>query len=342
MRRALLIGGAVVGTLGLAAAGLALWWYRSIDEFAATPFGSAEEKVVEVAAGARLREVSSQLVAAGVVSDQLRLEWLAKRLKVDRQLKAGEYAFSGPLVPEKILSDLAHNHVKLHHCTVPEGLRLDEVAKLLEGCHWGAASEYLRLARDEKLAHQWGVPSASLEGYLFPDTYAFPKGPKPEAVLHKMVEGFFAALKAAQAHARPEVHLDVNETTTLASIIEKETAVPDERSHVSCVFHNRLKKHMKLETDPTVIYAKILRYGSFDGDIKRDDLQYKHPYNTYTVRGLPPGPIANPGAAALAAALAPMDCEDLFFVACGGGTHQFCPDFQCHKKFVARCQLGKP
>ncbi len=95
---------------------------------------------------------------------------------------------------------------------------------------------------------------------------------------------------------------------------------------------------MRLETDPTVIYAKLLRYGRFDGDLHREDLEYRHPYNTYTVRGLPPGPIANAGAASLAAALAPVDCDDLFFVACGGGTHQFCPDFDCHQRVVARCQ----
>jgi UPF0755 protein len=342
LKRATLVATALVGAVGLATLGVVLWWYRSLDEFAATPFGSPEEKVIEVAPGARLREVSAQLAQAGVVSDQLRTEWLAKRLTLDRQLKAGEYAFAGPQLPEKVLEAIAHNRVKLHHCTIPEGLRLDEVATLLEGCHWGTASEYLRLARDEKRARQWGIEGTSLEGYLFPDTYSFPKNPKPEAVLHKMVENFFAVLKAAQAQARPEVHLDVTQTATLASIIEKETAVPDERGHVSCVFHNRLKKHMKLETDPTVIYAKILRFGSFDGDIRREDLEFKHPYNTYTVKGLPPGPIANPGAASLAAALAPVDCDDLFFVACGGGTHQFCPDFQCHKRFVARCQLGKP
>jgi len=124
--------------------------------------------------------------------------------------------------------------------------------------------------------------------------------------------------------------------------VEKETAVPEERAHVSCVFHNRLRKNMRLETDPTVVYAKILRTGGFDGDITRADLEYKHPYNTYTVKGLPPGPIANAGEAALDAALAPADCEDLFFVACGGGRHQFCPDFSCHQQFVKRCQLGQP
>ena len=342
MRKVAIAGLAIVAAVGLATLGVVWWWYRSVDAFAARPFGSDEEKVVEVPTGARVREVAQQLAAAGVVSDSLRFEWLAKNLKRDRQIKAGEYAFAGPLLPEKVLEALALNRVKLHHCTVPEGLRLDEVAAVLEGCHWGPAAEYLRLGRDEVLARQWGIKGTSLEGYLFPDTYSFPRGPKPEAVLHKMVEAFFAALARAQAQGRPDVHLDAHETATLASIIEKETAVPDERPRVSCVFHNRLKKNMRLETDPTVVYAKILRTGRFDGDIRREDLEYRHPYNTYTVKGLPPGPIANAGAASLEAALAPIDCDDLFFVACGGGAHRFCPDYDCHKKFVDQCQLHRP
>ncbi len=216
MRRHLLVAAAVVGSLGLSALGIVLWWYRSLDAFVATPYGSADEKVVEVAPGARLRDVSARLASAGVVSDALRLEWLAKSRRLDRRLKAGEYSFSGPLLPEKVLEDIAHNRVKLHSCTVPEGLRIDEVAAVLETCRWGPASEYLRLARDERLARQWGIQGTSLEGYLFPDTYLFPKDPKPEAVLHKMVEAFFAALAAARAHARPEIHLDAHETATLA------------------------------------------------------------------------------------------------------------------------------
>lgn len=341
MKRIAIVALLLLSLLGLSALGALYWWNRSLDEFAHTPFGSDQEKVLEVPPGARLKAVAQLLARQGVISDELRFEWLARRLKKDRQIKAGEYGFTGPMLPEKVLEQIALGKVKLYQCTLPEGLRLDEVVPLLEKCGFGKADELLRLARDPAFARQSGVKGSSLEGYLFPDTYSFPRGPKAEAVLAKMVSRFLEEYRKADIQRRPGIALEMQQVATLASIIEKETAVPAERSRVSCVFHNRLRRNMKLETDPTVIYAKILRYGSFDGNIKRDDLEFHHPYNTYTVKGLPPGPIANAGAAAIQAALNPIDCTDLFFVACGGGSHQFCPDFECHQKFVNRCQLGR-
>ena len=251
------------------------------------------------------------------------------------------------MLPEKILELIAQGKVKLYHCTIREGLRVDEIAPLLEGCHYGKSADFLKLARDESFAHMTGIKAGSLEGYLFPDTYSFPKNPKPETVLKKMVDRFFEELKKAQANRKPGVQLDSHETATLASIIEKETGAADERPHISCVFHNRLKKHMRLETDPTVIYA-LLRAGLGPGDdlasskaIASGHRHLDDPYNTYKVKGLPPGPIASAGAGAIQAALRPIDCDDLFFVACGGGTHVFCPDFKCHNQNVDRCQRDK-
>ncbi len=332
---------AALAAAGLAALGGYVWWSASIEDFGKTPFGADGEKVVEVPPGAHVKEVARLLLEKGVISDERRFDWLARRLKRDRQLKTGEYGFQGALTPEKVLEMLALGKVKLHHCTVPEGLRMDEIVPLLAGCEFGAAAEYGALVRDAAFARKLGVRAASLEGYLFPDTYSFPRNPKPEAVLAKMVGRFFEELKKAEAHRKKGVSLDAHQAATLASIVEKETGAAEERARISCVFHNRLRKNMKLETDPTVIYAKILRTGGFDGNIRREDLEFHHPYNTYTVKGLPPGPIANAGAAALQAALNPIDCDDLFFVACGGGTHKFCPDYECHKKFVDRCQLHK-
>jgi UPF0755 protein len=135
------------------------------------------------------------------------------------------------------------------------------------------------------------------------------------------------------------VKLSQAEAVTLASIIEKETGQPGERPHISCVFHNRLQRHMKLQTDPTVMYATYLRTGRWSKNISRADLQAPHPYNTYTTPGLPPGPIASPGAASLQAALAPSDCKDLFFVSRNDGTHVFCPDLACHERAVKQWQV---
>jgi UPF0755 protein len=341
LKRLAIMAVAVLALAGMAAVGGLFWWNRSLERFARTPYGSPEEKTVEIPAGAGMKQVARLLARAGVVADETRFYWLARRLGMDRRIQAGEYGFLGPVAPEKVLEQIAQGKVKLYSCTIPEGLRSDEIAPLLEQCGFCKASEFLKLVRDSGFARKAGVKADSLEGYLFPDTYSFPKNPKVEQVLLKMVSRFNEEYRKADARRQAGVSLDPHETATLASIIEKETGDPQERPRISCVFHNRLKKKMKLETDPTVIYAKILRYGFFDGNIKRDDLEYFHPYNTYRVKGLPPGPIANAGAAAIQAALDPIECDDLFFVACGGGTHKFCPDYTCHQRWVDICQRGK-
>ena len=319
------------------------WWRASVERFASAPFGSESERVVEIPRGAGMKQVARLLAEAGVVSDDARrLLAVAKSRGFDRRIQAGEFAFKGALTPVAVLDQIAKGRVKLYSCTIPEGLRTDEIAPILEKCGYGARADFERALGDPKLLERAQLAAqGSFEGYLFPDTYAFAKGVRPEAVLLKMVSRFREEYAKADAQRQPGIALSEHETATLASIIEKETGVAAERPRISCVFHNRLKKKMKLQTDPTVIYAKLLRYGFFDGNIRRADLEFEHPYNTYTVKGLPPGPIASAGRAALSAALNPMACDDLFFVACGGGTHKFCPDYACHKRWVDACQLGK-
>jgi UPF0755 protein len=155
-----------------------------------------------------------------------------------------------------------------------------------------------------------------------------------------MVQRFRAAWRQADAQRLPGVTLDEKQAVTLASIIEKETGRPDERPRISCVFHNRLRRGMRLQTDPTVMYATMLRNGGrWSQNITRADLQAVHPYNTYMVAGLPPGPIASPGLAALEAAVHPSACDDLFFVSRNDGSHVFCPDLRCHEAAVQRWQV---
>ena len=320
------------------------WWLASVERFAGAPFGGGDaERLVEIPKGAGMKQVARRLIDAGVVADdERRLSAVAKSRGFDRRIKVGEFAFQGALTPVAVLDQIARGKVKLYPCTIPEGLRTDEIAPLLEKCGYGTRAEIDRALHDPALIARAGLEAqGSFEGYLCPDTYAFPKGARVEAVLLKMVARFREEYARADARRQKGVALNAHEAATLASIIEKETGVASERPRISCVFHNRLKKKMKLQTDPTVIYAKLLRYGFFDGNIRRADLEFEHPYNTYTVKGLPPGPIASAGRAALEAALAPMDCDDLFFVACGGGTHKFCPDYACHLKWVDVCQLGK-
>ncbi|MHB1846859.1 MAG: endolytic transglycosylase MltG, partial [Deltaproteobacteria bacterium] len=228
---------------------------------------------------------------------------------------------------------------KRHKVTIPEGLRMDEVADLFGQAGIADPKALLDAMRDPALLKRLGVPGQSAEGFLFPDTYLEPKGRKPSQLVAELVQHFDAAWAKARATPGADGSLNEREAVTLASIVEKETGDPQERPRISCVFHNRLRLGMKLQTDPTVIYAVWLAQGHFDGNLTKKMLLTPHPYNTYSIHGLPPGPIANPGYAALVAALHPEVCPDLYFVAKGNGTHAFCPTLVCHNANVKRYQI---
>ena len=337
MRRAL---GALV-LLALAAAGALAWVaWREIAAFRATPFGSAAEKKVEIPPGASGRAVVRELARAGVIADERLGWWTVRWLRRDaRPFRAGEYAFEGPQRPDEVLERIQRGEVKLYRFTVPEGLRADEIALAVERSGLARADEFLAVARDPEIARALGSPFPGLEGVLFPDTYAFARGVAPRAIAEAMVRRYREEWARAEAERKSGVALSEGEAVVLASIIEKETARTDERARISCVFHNRLRIGMRLQTDPTVLYAKMLRTGTWSRNITRADLVAPHPYNTYTTAGLPPGPIASPGAAALRAALAPEECRDLYFVSRNDGSHVFCPDLTCHAAAVRAHQV---
>ena len=336
LRRALFV--LVASAIVLAAVSVKL--YADLKAFREAPFGSDAEKIVEVPAGSSPRQAVRLLVRAGALSDE-GLAWRYVRwMKRDRRaIKAGEYSFTGLLRPDDVLEKLYRGDVKKYQFTVPEGLRMEEIAKIVEEAGLGRVAELLPLMRDPAFARELGVPSANLEGYLFPDTYTFTRNPPPRTVLTAMVTRLKEEWRKADAQRLPGITLDEAQAVTLASIVEKETGQPDERARISCVFHNRLRRGMRLQTDPTVMYATMLRTGRWSQNISRSDLEAVHPYNTYTMAGLPPGPIASPGAAALRAAVHPADCQDLFFVSRNDGTHVFCPDLRCHKAAVQKWQV---
>lgn len=314
--------------------------YLRLRAFRDTPYGSEEARTVEVPGGTGPHQVVRLLARAGVLSNE-RLAWRYVRwMKRDpRPMRAGEYEFTGALRPDEVLEKLYRGEVKIYQFTVPEGIRMEEIAAVVEAAGLGHADELLPLMRDPAFARDLGVPGRNLEGYLFPDTYTFPRNPRARAVLAAMVARFQAEWRKADAQRLPGVTLDEAQAVTLASIIEKETGRPEERGRISCVFHNRLRKGMRLQTDPTVMYATLLRTGRWSQNISKADLEAAHPYNTYSVTGLPPGPIASPGAAALRAALHPDRCDDLFFVSRNDGTHVFCPDLRCHEAAVRKWQI---
>ena len=328
--------------LSVLAGGAFVWTtWRELRAFRDTPFGSGSEKLVEIDPGTNARGVIRRLAEAGAISDD-ETAWRYMRMwkRDKRTLKAGEYAFSGPLLPDDVLERIYKGEVKTWKFTVPEGLRADEIAPIIEKASLGKASEFLALMRDPELAEEFGLPFPSLEGFLFPSTYAFPHSARPRDILSAMVARYREAWQKAEEKRRPGVTLGEGQAVVLASIIEKETGRGDERQRISCVFHNRLAKGMKLQTDPTVMYATMLRRGGrWSNNITRKDLSTPHPYNTYAVAGLPPGPIANPGEAALAAAVSPSDCRDLYFVSRNDGSHVFCPDLRCHQAAVREWQV---
>ena len=337
MKRALAVALLAIA-LALAAAGGLVW--RELVLFRETPYGALEEKVVVVPSGASARAVVRSLAQAGAFSDE-RLAWRYVRwVKRDRRpFRAGEYAFAGPLLPDEVLERVWRGEVKLHRFTVPEGLRSDEIAAIVARSGLAREEDFLRVARDPEVARGLGLPYGTLEGFLFPDTYAFPRGASARTIAEAMVERFREEYRAADAGRKAGIDLDVGRAATLASIVEKETGKAEERPRIACVFHNRLRKGMRLQTDPTVMYATMLRTGRWSKNITRSDLATPHPYNTYTTAGLPQGPIASAGAAALRAALHPSDCSDLYFVSRNDGSHVFCPDLACHNAAVRAWQI---
>jgi UPF0755 protein len=328
----------VLLVVGAGVAAAIAWW--QIDRFRATPYGGPEEKVVVIPAGASARAVVRALAGAGVLSHE-RTGWLYVRYvrRDGRSFRAGEYSFTGALTPDEVLEKVHRGEVKLYRFTVAEGLRADEIAGIVGKTGLVRAEDFLAVARDPEVARALGVPLPGLEGFLFPDTYAVARGVSARALAELMVERFKAEYAKAQAVRKDGVTLDMARAATLASIVEKETGQPSERPHIACVFYNRLRLGMRLQTDPTVMYATMLRTGRWSKNITRADLTTPHPYNTYTTAGLPPGPIANAGAAAIRAVMAPDTCPDLFFVSRNDGTHKFCPDLACHSAAVRTWQV---
>jgi UPF0755 protein len=336
MKRVVLYGFAIIV---LGAIGYAAFRLQQERAFAEAPFGSGTH-VVMIPPGSGPRVLAKLLASNGVVSGEQafyeHLHWFRR----DKKTRAGEYEFDGPMNPDAVIDKLVRGEVKLYRFTVPEGLRADEIAPIVGATGLCPAADFLALSRDAGSPKRFNVPGPSMEGYLFPDTYAVTRGAGCPGIMQTMVSRFQKAWTGAQAQRLPTVKLNEREGVTLASIVEKETGQAQERQRISCVFHNRLKRGIPLGTDPTVIYSVLLLNDFvWDGNLHKSDLVRPHPYNTYVVKGLPPGPISNPGQAAMDAALHPIECNDLFFVSRNDHTHVFCPDLKCHEAAVQKWQI---
>ncbi len=312
--------------------------YMHLMSWADRPAGSAVlEKLFTVSPGQGLKQTADALQREGLVTDALRFTILSRLDNKDKLLKAGEYIFSTAMTPREILQQMVEGRVHLYRLTIPEGYHLVQIAATVAAAGLESEKRFLEAARDPQMARSLGIEADNLEGYLFPDTYYFPRGLDSATIIATMVKQFKAAFKPEWKQQAKALGMTVHEIVTLASIIEKETGAPQERPLISSVFHNRLKKGMRLETDPTVIYG----IPDFDGNIKRRHLETHTPYNTYKIKGLPPGPIASPGALAIQAALYPAQSEYLYFVSKKDGTHQFSTTIKQHNAAVKKYQLRK-
>ena len=339
MKKILLALLVLIVLAGAAAGGWWVWRDRQISAFVAQPVSIEKPVTVDIPSGTGPRRLATLLAESGVVANADRFYDYLRRDGLGPKLKAGEYEFAGALTPAEVARRIIAGEVKIYRFTVPEGLRADEILEIVAKSDLKLDQVKLtQLTKDASFLRKAGIPADRVEGFLYPDTYTFTRTANEETVLEKMISRSLEEYEKAATNANPPTKLDLLQTFTLASIIEKETGAPQERPRISCVFHNRLRLGMKLQTDPTVLYAASLVRGSWVNNITRRDLETSHPYNTYTTKGLPPGPIASPGAAALQAALNPLQCEDLFFVSRNDGTHIFCPDLKCHEAAVDKWQ----
>lgn len=309
---------------------LALAAFGAAFILAARPYQGFQKPVIlDFPKGTSTQSMSAQLAQAGVI----RSSWqfmLARAMRPKARLLAGEYQFSEPASVFTIFDRIARGDVFFYEFTVPEGSNIFDIAASFDKFDFLKSADFLRIARDPTPILDLAPGAPSLEGYLFPSTYRIERATTVKQLVHMMTDLFRKNFRELPNHA-----VEVNSLVTLASLVEKESAVPAERPLVASVYANRLRTHMPLDCDPTTIYAALLE-GRYRGTIYRSDLDNPSAYNTYRHPGLPPGPIANPGLSALKAALAPAETTYLYFVAKadGSGGHQFSDNLEAHNRAV--------
>jgi UPF0755 protein len=300
------------------------------------PFqGYAPSAVVQIDSGMTVAAIAEKLQRQGVIVSAAYFIRYYRMFFADKKLKAGEYSFEEPLSMRQVIEKLEQGKVLLYKVTVKEGLWIGETALIFEEAGLFPAAEFARAARNTKLIRDLDPAAADLEGYLFPDTYLVRRDITAREMAALMVDHFRQNFSNTFVWRARDIGFTPRQAVIMASLIEKETANRDERFLVSSVFHNRLHKNMLLDCDSTIVYA-LKKAGIYDGDIRWDDLKSTSPYNTRKHRGLPPGPIANPGYASLEAALYPENSEYLFFVAQGGGSHYFSKSLAEHNRAVRK------
>jgi UPF0755 protein len=308
-----------------------------LQSFISTPVLPSQPQTIEVKQGSSFARIARQLQTAGVVSDVRRFTLLARWRKATAQIHAGEYLFETSATPDQVLARLVAGDIRKFQVTIPEGFNLSEIADRLKDTEVGSTEEFLKLCNNESFIKELGIEATSLEGYLFPETYTYTSSTTPRQLLSAMVEQLNSQITEELLENAAALNLNRHQLITLASIVQKEAGNLMEMPLISSVFHNRLKRGIPLQADPTVIYGVV----DFDGNLTRKHLKTPTPYNTYRMRGLPPGPIASPGGFALHATANPAESKNLYFVARGDGTHEFNTNLKDHNRAVRRYQLRR-
>ena len=321
---------------GVGVVGVAATLYKRTSE----PYKGYEaaEQFVSIEPGSSTRAIGERLIQAGVVRNELTFRAALWRTGHARSLQAGEFRFDRPMTPTEVIEKIARGEIYNRRITFPEGLTIQEMARIFEQQGFGKAAAFAEAARDTSAIRDIDPAATDLEGYLFPETYSLPRDTTSDRLVQLMVGRFRQLFTPEKQQAALALELTPRQAVTLASLVEKETAVPSERPVVSAVYLNRLKIGMPMQADPTVIYA-LQRARRYDGNLRRDDLLFDSPYNTYRYPGLPPGPIASPGLASLEAAIAPGSADYLYFVSRNDGSHVFARTLAEHNENVRKYQV---
>ncbi len=306
--------------------------YKALDTFFFSPLnpGDTSTTIFEVPPQSTFKGIARDLESQGLIRSRWSIIAFAKIRGQDTSIMAGEYEFSPSMRPDEILEKMASGKMFLRKITLKEGESMREIGPDLEKQGILQQLDFEKALSDGGLLQELGITATSLEGYLFPNTYQFPRNTPAKKIIETMHEQLQKRWLPEWDERLTQLSMTKHQLLTLASIIEKESGSTDEQPLISSVFHNRLSKGMKLQADPTVIYG----IPNFNGNITKEDLQTPTPYNTYVITGLPPGPIANPGLSAIKAALYPATSNFLYFVANGQGGHVFSETLEQHNESV--------
>lgn len=294
----------------------------------------AKLRQVNIPSGLDVDNITRLLFDNGIISSRNKFKLYVRLRGAGARLKAGEYQFTTFMSPRDVLEKLLKGERILKKITVPEGFTMRQVAGLMAEHHLGSYEEILALMKNRDFIKELGIDAPTLEGYLFPDTYLYSSTQGPRDIIKEMVRQFNEHFEKIWENRAPDNPLSRYEILILASMVEKEAMVDEERPLIAGVFMNRLKKGMLLQCDPTVIYG----LEKFNGKLTRKDLASRTPYNTYLVKGLPPGPICNPGLSSLKAAANPAPVKYLFFVSTNNGHHYFSENIRDHINAVRKYQ----